>query len=357
MTTDCILSPPIDCTNKKNKEDDKMIGKFPVSPEEVSKYFMVADKLDPKGIFTPQVFGSCPVAKEKTPSGCGEIQIVLEKGVYDLTLPVPFIKIFKKLEPVFKGLVIMDQNKVLLNNITMQNIMYSMKNPKKTMFTNIKDLYAYDDIYKWTIVRKINDETKLNTPPDLFIINAFDNFYESKLAGDKDRFTILDFIDTNFDSSYKNIYQNSVYKSNVPNIFKELARRSFESEQDNENDPLWIRFSPKQRMKDSIPFFHMNPFRTDILNSRMLITEKMHADFLEVFLKQFAEKVSVYGMGITLLELVNQDFLHQIDSGVKEHPVFREVIQLIADMISPNPVGRITGKQALDAYYTISSRL
>lgn len=288
--------------------------------------------VDPKNAFTPKYQGS---------SGDRE------KGLANLTLAVPFVKSFQKLEPLFEGLKVLHDKHVALLNIGLENIEYTTD---KTMYVNLEDAVSYDDLYKWTEDSlSYFASNRMNTPPDLLFATFFNEFYKFKLkTQDSDSFTILDFIDSNAtDNAYQKIFNMNIYASDAPNVFKEIVKRRSQL----------TMLLPQERMKECLTFFQMNPFGKRLISSDLLITPQMHTDFLEVFLKEYAGKISVYGLGITLLQLVNQDFEHQIDADIKKHEAFQDIMNLVAGMVSPNPLLRMTPHQALEGYKKLKKRM
>lgn len=357
----CVIHPTIECLDKREVPVNTL-GKFRKeknSDTELLNYKILSEKIDPDSVFTPRNYGKCEVSTKDMPSELKvclnenkntklKDQLIIEKGLSDLSEYAPFVNIFARLRPLFIGINELDKHGYTYMDIHVTNTVYRHTPPHDTMFIDMETLHSYDELYNWDNLSLFVVDHVMH-PPEFQMLSYFKQFYET-LPLIKKRFTILDFVDKTYDQNYEKLFNTSVNMTSVPNVFKEIARRGLFTDNDSS---LWIRFFPEQRMKDSLSFIQLNPFTHNSessMNSKLVFTDKMYDDFMKTHMRSIANKATVYSLGNLLLDLVNQDFLLEIDSGVKIHPMFTDVMELIADMMNPNPIGRLSPVHALQRY-------
>lgn len=338
-TYGCVMRPGVSCKLQKPNDMNTVSKLFKTTSsakEEVAMHNKIIDQIDPNGDFTVKLVENCDIEKqlfpEKEIDRCKNFdysektrkkmpQIVYEYGGFDLTNAArrfSFEEIFQAMKRAFKGLVIMESKQYAHVDIKPDNIVYNNETGKLSIIdfglaSKFNKLYVKDNDY-------IFRHPYPYYPPEFQALGEFFNM--GNVA-----------FDQNVTKQSLRFMQNM---RNINDLILSRGRNYFWS------DPKFLH------EWDSIGNPNVKEFY-EFLKTEKPLDKKLAQNFVN--------RLDVYMLGVSLLELLYLCSLHGTSNIAKNPAFFLATIKLISKMVYFTPSLRITPKQAYEEYKKIVSMI
>jgi serine/threonine protein kinase len=336
-TYGCVVRPAIGCNKRlDNNNVSKLFSKRSEMEIEVEEHSKINNSIDPTNIFTLKLKEKCSVESERIDynelTKCKNLktvekdipQIVYEYGGYDLLETpkhVDFEEIFIASKALFKGLVIMEQRNYAHLDIKPANIVYNREN-KKLALIDFGLAQIVTGFYSHAGNKKMIKHPYAYYPPEFSVLTDYWSF---------DKRTFLD----NNKNPYKINRTNS--KKLLRNIYYLVRTPKTIS---NELNILLQSFELNHQnyMEELAAFFEYAATKTK----------------LENVLNDFVNRIDVYMVGSTLLEILNACVYYKTtEITIKNCGFYIDVIKLLQNMVHISPAKRFTPQQCLNEYRRI----
>ena len=342
-TYGCVLRPASPCTSKDATSKDykntisKVFKSHKSANEELVIYKNVVKSIDPENKFTVQLHDFCQIPRsnfhEAELSKCNNLkqlspmpnklsQIIYEYGGIDLDKIVrqlTFSEIFIAMERVFNGLTILNKNKYVHNDIKPQNLVYNSSSKK--MF-----IIDFGLVQKQNNVYQINNDYFLSYrysyyPPEYITCSSYFNSESDRQWERFIRTNIIPF--TNNISEYTRV---SIKPIDADVHVNYMAYPDFIQAWDNLKDTGNKNF--QSFLEDSLK----------------------KTEYFDMYVSRFANKIDIYMLGVTILELFSLSEIYLMNDIVNHIPFYIGVLNLIRRMIEMDPRKRISPEEAYEEY-------
>lgn len=344
----CVMRPGISCTNTKNKNKNKHtdnISKLFKDAEEANEEKQIHDKIikkiDPRGDFTTILFEGCNIPSfyfsDTELKKCNNFnsqhnkrneipQLVYQYGGIDLDIAPTkfgFKLLFANIGNIFKGIVTMNTRGFYHMDIKPGNIVIHPKTKKASLIdfglsASKKDVYTNKNIL-------ILKHAYQYYPPEFYIL------YQYYVHGNK-----LDI----------EVFKNKINNKNLKGFYKN-----------------YIQLRDNILIKGGVTFKESNNkfavkwsglFHRDFEEFNYFVYKSFYN--FESVIRKFKDRIDVYMLGITILELVYSCCYHGTSKITSyNYKFYIQVLDLVNDMTFLTPSKRLTPKKAYLRYLEIIS--
>ena len=323
-TYGCVFRPGVSCEKKPNDLNtiSKVFSSQVSTEEEYELHQDLISKIDPEGIFTLKLLGTCDIVADKLPmkeiNKCGNFdyyarqktvfpQIQYEYGGFDLSQAsrrYSFETLFRAMWRVFKGLVILDKKGYVHADIKPENMVYNDQTNKLALIdfglTTEKSIIFTDEM------------SYLHKHVYRYYPSEFPVFYSRK------------FYMTTQPNGF-NIFQNVRDKQAAMKDFSTLMAK--------------------------YPSAQIKP--VDDLIQKIVFTYDL-SYFIDPDSKiDFPNKIDVHMLGVSLLEVFYLCEVHSRNSILDNIPFYVAALKLLKKMTRITPVNRLSPVQAYKEYQKV----
>ena len=343
-TYGCVMRPNVPCASgiSSNERISKVFANNWEAKDEL-KLNSVVKKIDPESKFTVKLYEECAVKPSKFPKTeldqCGNFkkhhleqsllyQIVYENGGTDLWVykNESFEDLFTRMQPLFEGIVAMDKKGYTHYDIKPDNIVYNPATKKM----------AFID---FGLAHKTNANYDYSKKPDLATFTSYTyNYYPPE-------FKLFTF----HTQTFKNLSHTCIDARNQLEYFKYIVG--------------YHRFIYLAIVTLGKKF--RKHYSDDVVSSfdncaEFTVGSKRHKHFIEMvddlekqgekYFNTISNKVDVYSLGISLLEIYIHSELNGLTSVKKNTSFYNKFFNLIFTLTDFNPVKRANPEAALSLY-------
>jgi serine/threonine protein kinase len=311
------MHPATQCDgNLEKNKVSKLFAKKQFAKEEYISHVDTIEKLDPKGEFTLKLHESCDISSKHftqinkcknfnnhVSSNPKQPQLVYDYGGLDLSMAAKqfsFEELFIAMRSIFKGLVILSSNQYAHLDIKPGNIVYNNLT-KKMALIDFGLVSSFKDIVKSNNLYLFNHPYPYY-PPEF---DVYLNYYLHKTSFAK-----------NFKNKNLNLSKNyGAFNKILNHLDKDLSWRH-----------------------------DINPNEIYDTNLKTM--------------KKFIDRIDIYMLGVTLLELLILCFNYHKTSNINVNSeFFKDVIELIKKMTRFSPHLRISPSEAYKEYKKITLKI
>jgi serine/threonine protein kinase len=329
----CVLKPHIPCSKRSLDSQptgdtvSKLFASRGTAGDEYNDHKEKVETLDPDGAFTVKLFGFCKVRRHETPheeiAKCtndmnGEdkwlFQLVYSDGGMEVTKcpfsGVPFGDLIAGFHSVFKGLIVLESNKVCHNDIKPANMVFNSKD-KAVRLIDFGLVTPFDDVYYYWK----SPNTYLYHPP------------EANIIGSRTQHQIYDDDWAKKQENQQNLRQLHFY------VFDNLKYEN----------PL----AQKVANKILECTFDINKQVEEYSKVHQLFLSVLKDERFETFSRQCVKSFDLYSVGVSLLEVIAG---YLSCGSIENECLLVAVLTFIKSITVVNPSERLTPKQALAHY-------
>lgn len=326
----CVMKPSISCLNARKNLDNvsKLFKEKKEANEEKRIHDQIIKKIDPGGNFTTILYEGCDISSFYFPNAelkkCKNFdlehnkrlkipQLVYQYGGIDLDMApnkFGFKLIFDNLGNIFKGIMTMSENGFYHMDIKPGNIVIHPITKKTSLIdfglsSNRKNVYTSSNIH-------ILKHSYQYYPPEFFILNQY---YLQKIKNNKNQIVFKNYIQ---------LRDNIIAKGEI--TFKEAHNK----------------FAIKWN----------GLFHRDFEDFNVFVNKS--ADNFEKVIRKFKNRIDVYMLGVTLLELMYSCCYNGTSKiTVYNYKFYIRVLDLAYNMTILTPKNRMTPKKAYLIYLEI----
>lgn len=341
-TYGCVLKPAVSCSENTSLHDANTVSKVfkmhEFADAELSIYKTIVEKLDPDNKFTVKLEGSCKIKKKRFEKNelyqCRNLdknsipdelsQIIYEYGGIDLDIAVrqcTFQELFIGIQRVFNGIRVLYSQEYVHNDIKPPNIVYNTTT-KKMSIIDFGLIQKFKDVYS----------------------NENDYFLNYRYSYFPPEYTTCSYY---FQKKNMNNWKDDVQSNKIPymnNIieYNRLFIRPIDEDIQNNYSAYPVFIKAWNELKDCGKDKFASFLRSSI----------SHRDF-QKYISGFTDKIDVYMLGITLLELFYLSELYLMNDIPGNIDFYVNVLKLVRKMIEMDPRKRIHPNVAYREYRKI----